>query len=363
MGIALWKSLFFFVSVGIFSVYLFPTQRQLGLLFSRAHDFNQARFYLEKQFHRDPGDEKNTQRYLEALVYEGQNTLFERATKSLEKSYGNRLWFNKIQADFYEARMQFKEASGYWLEMIRLAPNSESVREKLISYYFYSKNSDALLSLYEFMKEHSRFNPDLYEEMTRLCFLKKLPGEAERICREWLAQAPHEAKIKLKLAEIDEYEGKINEALAIYREVADEYPQNRGYAMRTVERLFFYKRGEELLQVLEIYSKRFPDEEEFFRLLSELYMRSGRKADALQLLMTLHERNPSMHKLLETIAEIHYASGNFPEAEDYLVKYHEQTGGTYHSHHVLGDVLAALGDSKGSEKEYREALDLLRGKR
>ncbi|HNV86966.1 MAG TPA: tetratricopeptide repeat protein [Candidatus Omnitrophota bacterium] len=363
MGIAFWKSLLFFLGVGIFSVYLFPTQRQLGLLLSKARDFDQARFYLEKQFHRDPGDVRNTQRYLKALMYDEQDVLFERAARMLEKSYGDQLWFNEIQADFYESKMQFEKASGYWLKMIRLDPRLETVREKLISHYFYSRDSDGLLNLYEFEKGHAAFNPRLYEELVRLCLLKKLPEKAALICREWLEHSPRDAKIQLRLAEIREYEGKTDEALAIYRQVADEYPQNRAYAAQVVDRLFFYKRGAELLRVLEIYSKRFPNEEEFFKLLSDLYVRSGKKEDAIRLLRALYERNPSKYKLMELIAEIYFGEGDFSEARSYLEQYHEKTGGTYHSHHVLGDVMAALGDSKGSEKEYRRALELLRVKR
>jgi len=360
MGIPFWKSALFFIAVTVFSGYLFPSQRELGMYYSASKNFNNARFYLEKQYHKDPGDENNARRYLRALIYNGEYALFERVTKKLLPENPNAFWLNEIMADYFEDKMDFREAGGYWFKLLAKDPEQGEVRDKIVSYCLRDKNTDLLIRVYEMEKARLPFNAEIYGELARLYCLKRMPGKAEKIYLEWLRQTPGDAGVSAKLAEVYECEGKADEALALYREIADRNPKNKEYALRVIEKLIFYKRGEELLDTLDQYTKRFPDSEEFPKMLADFYLRLGKREESVRMLKAFYETHPEYHKALASLGEIYFSMGNFTEARDTLRKYHEKTDGDYHSHHVLGDVLAALGDENGSRREYRQALDFIR---
>lgn len=360
MGIPFWKSVLFFLSIAVFSGYLFPSQRELGMYFSMSNNFNKARFYLEKQFHKDPSDENNSKRYLLALIYNGEYALFDRVSKKLLAQMPDSLWLNEVMANHFEDKMWFREASGHWFKMLEADPKQVDVWDKIVSYCIQSKNTDLLIRVYELAKARTRFKEDIYEELGRLYCLKKMAAEAERTYKEWLEHVPNSIRAKVKLAEIFEYEGKADDALRIYRDISDKNPKRKEYAMRVIERLIYYKRGEELMSTLESYSKRFPDEEDFPKMLSDLYLRMGKREESVEMLKAFYEKHPKYCKALASIGEIYYSMGDLERAKEYLRKYHEKIEGDYHSHHVLGDVLSALGDENGSQREYRQALELIR---
>ena len=92
---------------------------------------------------------------------------------------------------------------------------------------------------------------------------------------------------------------------------------------------------------------------------AELYLLLGMKSKALDTLEMIYKRFPLDPDRMVTMGEMYYEQKNYKKATEILRSYHEKTDGDHHSHHLYGDVLAALGDREGSRREYKKALDIL----
>jgi len=362
MGIQWWKSSFFFLTMAVLGVMLFPSQREMGKLFSESYVFDKARFHLEKLFHENPGDLANAERYLNSLRYLKEDALFLRAGRRMTHLYPDSVALNRIMAAFYEDRMDYEKSSYYWLRMLKAKPSLTETKEKLISYYTLYKQDDKLIAFYEMEIKNKTAGLETMRSLGSLYLLQKRAEKAGVLYAQILAEYPYDENDRVRLAGIYEYEGETQKAIAIYRQISQSNPENANYALKLVDVLIRYKKDKEALEVLESCATRFSGDGRFLEILSDMYAKLGRTKEAVLLLEKLYAENPQNYKLLKSLGELYLNAKDYEKAREALVVYNEKTGGDYHSHHVLGDVLLAGGDRPGSEREYRQALQLIREK-
>ncbi len=361
MGIALWQSSLFFITIALLSIMLFPSQRERGLLYSRTGIFDKARIFLSFQYHRDPGDMANAIRYLGSLSAAGEYDLWETTARKLTRTSPNHPGLHAHMAKFYEDNLKIVKAMPHWEEMIRWGhPKKKEAREKLISGYRLTGDHDGLLRFYgNEMARHSA-GIEMYYETARMYARKKMATEARSVYLNLLKQFPGETKAKLRLVQIYEFQGKTQEALRLFSQVVQADPHNESLSQRWVEKLLQYKKERQAVSVLEKLLIRFPSNHLFIESLVDLYLRSGKNHEALILLEQSYERHPGNDKVLRYLGDVYFKMKEYLKAVETLRSYHEKTGGDYHSHHVLGDVLDAMGESVESRREYQKALELIR---
>jgi len=360
VGIPWWKSALFFVSIAVFGIALFPSQRETGKLFSETGSLDKARFYLEKQFHRDPADLANTVRYLDSLRYHNEDIVFERSVKRLERLFAGNLEFLDVVARFYEDNYDYGKACKYWFEMLKIDPNLKDIREKLISTALLSKDFAHLIGLYNFEISRGYAGPEDYYALARLYSLERNSARARDIYERLLGKYPEESNAKVLLADIYEVSGEPDKAIALYGKLINGSPDNINYALKYIDLLIKAKKDNEAMEALEIFSRRFSSDSRFVRLLSDMYVKLGKRKEAIGLLEELYRRDPENYIVLKSLGDLYMDTRDYEKALEVLNAYNEKTGGDYHSHHVLGDVLSAMGDKTGGEREYREALGLIR---
>jgi len=360
MGIAWWKSAIFFVSITVFGIGLIPSGREMGKLYTESDAFDKAQFYLEKQFHEDPYDLANAERYLRSLIYHDRDTIFLREAGKLARMHPKNMHILKLLAEFYEDRMDYPEASEYWLRLLRIDPELEDFREKLLSYYRLGKKYRKLREFYESEVERETASLNEYHDLARLYALSQDTGNSEKIYKMILQKSPGDNRAKTALADIYLYKGEVNKAIAMYRDIVSGQPDNINYALIYADLLIKYRKDEEAKEAIKSFLTRFPRDERLITLLSDVYSRTGKRKEAIALLEELYEKNPENHNALKTLGGLYADAHDYDRALEVLNAYNEKTGGDYHSHHVLGDVLSAMGDKAGAEREYRKALDLIR---
>ncbi|MDD5218784.1 MAG: tetratricopeptide repeat protein [Candidatus Omnitrophica bacterium] len=360
MGIPLWKSLAFFLTIVVFSVKLFPSERQIGLYYAKAQYLERARFYLARQFYQDPGDIQNTLRYLKSLAYNDEDELFEHiGIKAVRLNpYCIELYY--VMARFYEDHMRDDKASGYWEEIVRLSPKDTDTRTKLLSYYILAKETEKLMR-YD-AAEIARGNApvDTYHQLGRLYCLKNMPREAEKIYLALLQKYPQDALAKIRLSELYEFTGDFDTAIRYFRMMVQENPQNKDYALRYAGLLMNHGAPEEAMSFIEKSVEQFPDDQNLLILLSDLFVSQKQTDKAIALLEAMYARNPNQSGILKSLGALYFDAKNYEKAKEMLERYHRKEDGDYHTHHILGDVLAALGEKNGSRREYEKALKLIR---
>ncbi len=94
----------------------------------------------------------------------------------------------------------------------------------------------------------------------------------------------------------------------------------------------------------------------------EVLRKKGDIQEAAKACAILVDRYPEKIELAKELAIIYNDMGLYQQAKDMLEVYHAKASGDYLSHHLLGDILAELGDTIGSEREYSRALELIRKK-
>ncbi len=359
MGISFWKSCLFFLVVVILGIILFPSPRMMGLFYAQSRRLTQARYYLEQHYQLDPQDLPNTVRYLQTLITSGDFVLFEQVGQKALAIYPNELSVHRVMADFYEGQFQYDQASAHWEKMLLLDPKLKDIPEKLLSYYIFEKNYPALIRIYELAIQQKQDSPDLYYDLARLYALQKQFKQAETIYTQLLEKFPHEAEAKLKLADMYEYTKQEEQALALYKKISQEQRDNVQYAKLFLEKLIEYKKEIEAMQLFHVYKKQFSRSDAFLIFLADVYLDFNQRQEASALLETIAQ-HPYRKSYLDKLGELYYKVKEYEKASDLLRSYHDQTTGDYHSHHVLGDVYAALGDQEGSRREYEKALQLIR---
>jgi len=360
MNIPLWRSILFFIAVGLFGVALFPSEREMGYLYSRSGELDKARLHLERQFHEDPGDLENATRYLRSLDTPTDVRLFEKVGARLTKLYPDRIDFYAVMAKHYEDLMRFDKASEHWLMMLGVDPRLGEVRDKVLSYYAVHKMNGEAIRFFE--REVARgAAPDDYYRLGRLYALEGRVSDAAALYRSMLGKFPAEERAKVLLAQAYESLKEADKAVALYRDVYEAHRGDADSALAFVDTLMRHGREKEALGVLEDVMRSSARGGTVMALRRDIYGRLGKTSDGVSFLEKLRRSEPGNHELLRSLGEIYADKGEHGRAIEALRSYHEKTGGDYHSHHVLGDALAATGDTAGSEREYREALRLIRG--
>ncbi len=360
MGIPLWKSVLFFIFLVIVSIVIFPSQRELGLLYTQSMKFAKAELYLAKQFQRDPKDVFNALRYLESLAYRGEVSLVAFNGNRLAKRFPDSINVHEFMAGFYEGHLKMRKAANHWEHIVRINSGRLEEINKLKVYYSLSKNTEGLIRIFETQLKGSRINIDDMYEMARLYSLIKDKRMTKDMYAKIVKEYPHDSQAKIKLAGIYEFENNFEASVELYKDLCNAEPDNPVLAQQLVEKLLLLKKEKEAMKYLVYFKKRFNSSNIFYELLADQYRRENKRNQALQIMVELFERDPNNFELFKSLGEIHYELKSYSQAIEHLRSYHEKTGGDYRSHHILGDVYAAIGDQSSSKEQYRKALNLLR---
>ncbi len=351
----------FFFTVLLISACLVPSERELGLFYSVSRSFDIASFYLSRRFHQDPSDRLNSHRYLRALFESGRYPVLLRASRMLARRFPAESYVPEILANYYESRLDAKTAAVYWEAVITLDSKRGDIRDKLISLYNLSKNTEGLIRVYKMLINQNPRSPELYAGIGRLYALQGDGPRAAAYYKEWLKLAPQDRRAWVKLASLYDGLGDIRRAKRFYERMRLHYPKDIQVSRMLVAFFFRTKAFIEAERLLGQLIMEFPDEREFYEGMADLMI--GRRAfqEALRMLDRLLTRFPEDFRYRVRRVEIEIATGHWEQARKDLETYHEKTGGDYHSYHLLGDVLQHFGDLKGSQKAYRVALAKIRG--
>jgi tetratricopeptide (TPR) repeat protein len=342
VGISLWKSIVFFLIILGLGFFLMPSQRQLGMVYSQTRKFAAAMPYLERQYQKNPDDLFNTRRYLEGLLEQGNFKKFEDIAQKLVVRYPHEPLVLTVLADFYEGQLMYPEASQYWEAMLAKNPKLIDVREKLVIYYINVKQNDALIRLYESEAPEQK-DPDMFYSLALLYAARQDIPAIERIYQQVLKRFPKEEVAKRKLVDLYETTGQQAQALNLLQRLYEENPFSREYAQRLVEKFLVENRNPEAVQVLNVLAQRFANQDKVLLTIAEYLLRAGDRKQASKLMDMLALRPVKSLNRWDKLAELYFSLENYPRAQEFLRRFHEQGRGNYHSHHVLGDVLAALG--------------------
>jgi tetratricopeptide (TPR) repeat protein len=360
MGIAFWRSALFFVVIAVFAVIIFPSQRELGKLYIESGSVGKATAYLGPYFHKYPHDTANTLRYFKGLLYFGNSVEFLKFARQMRDRYPEDLAYHGILADFYENNLQPQLASGEWLAMLRINPLQPEIKEKLVSYYELSKDTQGLVRFYSMQISQRAAGLEDYYDLGRLYSLNRDPSFAQRVYLEILKKFPGQDEARMRLAEAYEFSGNIPAAVNLYTQLYDSSPLNVDYALLLAEKLLRYDREERALDYLGRFLRRFRQDKGFTENLLYFYQAKAAGMDYLAEIEDFYRDNPHDSVILKFMAQGYFEANEYKKSEILLRSYNEKTGGDYRSHHLLGDVYSALGQPAAGRREYREALRLVR---
>lgn len=359
MKIPIWKVVLFFLIILGVGALLLPTQRELGRVFLAERDYPEAEEYLEKQYLEHPEDISNSLRYLESLDHTLDFERYEEVANSLLQKYPNDPRIHRAVAAYYENNLRPDDAAAQWEAAVKLDPDDIESRQKLISYYRLTKKYDSLIALYEQMMAQGTANESDYFELGRLYSLRGQNEDAARVYAALLTKEPKSPVAKVRLAELWESQGRIDEALALYEAAAESDPTNRDYAILYMEKAFEYGRGPAATTAMARYLKRFPDDEQLQIEVAYRMVGEGMTDQALQILQDLHRRDPTQPDAVQMMADIYHKQGKNQETIDLLVPYLQVAPPDYKSRVSLGDALTAVGRPDEAKQQYSQALDIL----
>ena len=361
MGISLWKSITFFMIIAIFAVMLFPSQRELGTLYTNSGIFDQAKFYLERHFRKTPEDIASTSRYLNSLLYYGDIQEFLQISHQMIAKYPQNPTFYEMLAEFYENNMMEKDAAAVWLKLLQFNPKSPELKYKLISYYKISKDIPGLIKLYQWLIKKEAANLTDYYDLALIFSMRKETLRTQNTYLAILKKYPKELEAQLQLAHSYDAGGQAEKAIALYKKIYDGNQKSKNYAMTLVIKLLEYKKNKEAQVLLGELLKRFPSEKKFISGLIYQFETQDKTDGYLLVIEEFYNNNPKNYQLLKILGQSYFNLNDYKKAAQVLRRYNEATGGDYHTHHLLGDILSAWGEKSASEREYREALRLIRG--
>jgi len=360
MGISIWRSLVFFMAVGAFGLFLFPSQRELGKVYAEAGIFDTARFYLEKQYHSDPGDLANTLRYLMSLQDHGESRLFERVADRTSAMFPDSIRLKTFLGGYYEGDLQMDKAAVCWDGVVRLDPTDQDALWKVIAYYQYTKKYDALIGLYEHLIQKGFASIEMYYALGRLYSLRRDAGKALTTYTRLLEEHPHEEIARVRLAETYEFIGEKRKAALLYRELTKLRPDDSTIWDKAANGFLSTGDHGKLNEVIREFSLLFPNSPRMVTMLTDYYQRHGKDAKMIVILESLLTGEDDNPYVIKALGEIYYDRGDHDRSRKMIERYNAETGGDYKSHHILGDILTAMGDADGGRREYEKALELLR---
>ncbi|KJJ83728.1 hypothetical protein OMAG_002387 [Candidatus Omnitrophus magneticus] len=360
MGISFAKSIIFFICIIFLGLMLLPSYREAGKLLIESGNYEGASFYLSKQFHRDPADIKNTKRYLESLIYLEKFDVMEKISEKLTHFHEKDIDMLKALASYYNMKMDMGKAAFYWEKILRVNPKDKEIKEKLIAYYVINKKHDNLINFYK--REIKRDTAILseYYSLGNIFLGRKNATAAISVWTALLDKFPNERLAVEKLAISYESAGDIEKSISLYRDIYSKYKVGNDYFLSFVEKLCRHNKMDEAIEMLEKLFYSGVRDKNIDGLLIELYQKSGRTKDALAILEECVEEYPEEYNFLKLAGELYLEQKDYTKAFTAIRSYNEKTGGDYHSHHIIGDLLCGMGDTRAGEFEYRKALELIR---
>ncbi|MDD2752528.1 MAG: tetratricopeptide repeat protein [Candidatus Omnitrophica bacterium] len=361
MGISLWKSITFFLIIAIFAVMLFPSQRELGKLYTKSGIFDQARMYLQRHFHQSPEDVASTARYLQSMLYYGDGREFLTITNQMIQRYPQDKVYYELLAEFYEHNMMNKEACEVWLKLLRFNPQASELKYKAISYYKLSKDIPGLIKLYQWLITKNAANLTDYYDLAQFYSLRRQASAAQKTYLAILKKWPKEQDAQWQLACSYDASGESEKAIEWYRKTYQENPNNKNYALTLTVALLEHNKDKEAQDLLGELLVRFTGDKKFISGLLYQFETLDKSKGFLAKIEEFYAAHPQNFAFLKMLGQNYFDLNNYKKAAEVLRRYNEATGGDYHTHHLLGDILSAWGEKSASEREYREALKLIRG--
>ncbi len=394
MGIPLWRSILFFLLILAAAFRLFPSDRQMGLYFSRSPVLENAEFHLARQYHNHPEDTSNTLRYFQALALSGQYEILDRLAAPLLRRDPNNLVLLKIAAESREARLDMAGAALYWRRILELRPKDTDLKERLMGFYINRKMFRESISLLQFFILQKSVSMDERLFLGDLFFQNRQPDEALAVYQDLLKNHPGNADALIRSAQIYEYQKKPDDALAAYAAAARENPGQRELVKLYADQLLLRQRGNEALEILrplsdrfpldaslaaetarllerqplspenlawlENASKRFPDEEPLSLSLAGAYLNLNRPAEAIAVLTAAAARQSGRLEIEKRLADAFLASG---QNETAAQRYQALLGSLERQNHLTLkeqvlqiQILEALGRGKDAVNRLEEAL-------
>jgi len=363
MGIPLWKSILFFAGIALLGINLFPSQRELGFLYTQSHLFDRAQFYLARQYQEDPRDEANAVRYLEALLHDSDRESLARIASGMMRQFPSSPALREIAAEGYQQNMEMDKAAALWMESLQLGSENREIFYNLENYGLTEKKWDLLVRFYDFLKKQHPSDTRVLLMQARFLMLMRRLEEAEKVFHQVLNREPSNPEAKIRLAQILAFRQDWEGEMGFYRRLMRESPDRSDYVYLLVERLEGLGRFEESAQVYESVLANFSSEYDFLRRAADALIRAGHKPRALELMEKLRASERQDSELSLALAGLYFEMREYRKALLLLEDDHEKNGGTSRSYHLLGDVWTALGDRTAGQRAYEQALQLLRSRR
>ena len=360
MGIPWWKSTLFFVIIIIASMLLFPTQRERGFLYWKSGIFDKAQLFLASRHKLAPEDLANAIRYLESLSYYGKYDLWKREAFKLIIPHSDSMTLHKHMAEVYEDNLEPIKAVVHLEALMWLGDKRKEIRYQFISLCQLTDQYKQLIGFYEEELKQGLADRDTYYALAKIYSRQRKDREAEGVLLKLLKDFPNEVKAKLQLIGIYEYRGHMNKAFRIYEDLINKKLVDVDFILRYVNHLFQKKEIIKSSEVLEKASVDFPESFTLKETLANTYFQLGEKKKAVKLYEQCYQQNSQNDRIVLSLANIYADLKDYKKATECLEKYHEKNQGDYRSHHLLGDMRAALGNTDASQREYEKALKLLR---
>lgn len=206
---------------------LLPTKREMGNLFFKINDRENAANYLSKQFDHDKADISNTKRYLLVLIEEKNNVEVENIGNMFLASDPKNIEINTIMASYCEYNMFYSKAVKYWNTIFLENPTDAETTEKLLNYYDQIKNYDEMIKIYNYKIESGNAGLSDYLAICDLYFKQRDIKSVENICNEILKKYPKDKTVFTYLEYIYEYRGEKYQLQKLfedrYNETNDRY--------------------------------------------------------------------------------------------------------------------------------------------
>ncbi|OGW81391.1 MAG: hypothetical protein A2Z83_02055 [Omnitrophica bacterium GWA2_52_8] len=359
MGIAWWKSAGFFALMLFTGMQLLPSERQKGLYYAQSMDFDQAQFYLARQFYQDPSDAANAVRYLASLNYRGQYDAFDRLLPRILKRHGDNEGIQQLLGDVYEGRLDLERASRHWRKLVELAPSLEDPRDKLLRYSFLVKNMGNLIwSLYRTIEQPTVTEYDYEELGLRLMTHGKIE-EAKQVFQKYAKRFPYEGTALLRLGQIAKHEGDMPAMLEYYSKMIEVNPENQDYARLYLEAYFESGDRAGRVGVLEKLTKRFAGNLQVMMEMIDYYERVGQPAKVVSWLETAYTQHPGNPVLTKILGGLYLDLEDYDQALWLFRDYRKSSPLDYQGAMREGETLLKLGRVEESRVCYEDAWKTL----
>lgn len=125
--------------------------------------------------------------------------------------------------------------------------------------YYDQKNYKKAIEYYELAKRDKNFEESAFYQIGVCYVMQKEWDSAEAVFNEILKKDPENSTIKSSVAYIKANAGKFQEAIDLYRELSEQYPNDSSYLINYINILIADKRFELASKKLNDLKEQFPD--------------------------------------------------------------------------------------------------------